>query len=83
VIDGYFYEGVDVPELAERRAVATSTIYNQKAKAQSTLRRDDFFSALYSLNRVRDEARARRLAKDCPDGMLPDGRRRIVVQNAA
>jgi hypothetical protein len=47
VINGFFYEELSVPQPAERRAVATSTIYNQKAKAQSTLRRDDvFFSAL-------------------------------------
>lgn len=84
VIDGYFYEELSVPELAEQRAVAPSTVYNQKAKAQSTLRRDDvFFSALYALNRVRDEARAKQLAKKYPDGRLPDGRRRVVIQNAA
>lgn len=59
-------------------------MYNQKAKGQSTLRRDDvFFSALHALGRVRDEARARELARKYPDGRLPDGRRRVVIQNAA
>jgi DNA-directed RNA polymerase specialized sigma24 family protein len=84
VINGFFYEELSVPQPAERRAVATSTIDNQKAKAQSTLRRDDvFFSALYALSRVRDEARAKRLATRYPDGRLPDGCRRIVIQHAA
>jgi DNA-directed RNA polymerase specialized sigma24 family protein len=84
VIDGFFYEEMTVQQLAERRAVATSTIYNQKAKAQSTLGRDDvFFSALHALNRVRDEARVKELANRFPDGRLPDGRRRVVIKSAA
>jgi RNA polymerase sigma factor (sigma-70 family) len=84
VLEGFFYEELSVEQLAERRAVARSTIYNQKAKGQSTLRRDDvFFSALHALGRVRDEARARELAKKYPGGRLPDGRRRVVIQNAA
>jgi DNA-directed RNA polymerase specialized sigma24 family protein len=50
VIDRYFFDEVDVPEIAARRAVAPSTVYNQKASAQTTLHDDDvFFSALYSL----------------------------------
>ena len=84
MIDGYFYEEVDVPQLAERRGVAPSTVYSQKAKAQATLGGDDvFFYVLHSLNRVRDEARAKRLAEHCPNGVLPDGRRRVLIQNAA
>jgi hypothetical protein len=84
VIDGFFYAELTVSQLAERRTVAPSTIYNQKAKAQLTLGRDDvFFLALHALNRVRDEARARNFAKKYPDGRLPDGRRRVVIQSAA
>lgn len=84
VIDGFFYAGLTVSQLAERRTVAPSTVYNQKAKAQLTLGRDDvFFLALHALNRVRDEARARDIVKKYPDGRLPDGRRRVVIQSAA
>jgi len=84
VISGYFYEELDVPTLANRRSVSTSTIYNQKARAQSTLREDNvFFSALCSLGRVRDEARTRRLTATYPDGRLPDGRRIVVINTAA
>jgi hypothetical protein len=84
VIDRYFFDEVDVPEIAARRAVAPSTVYNQKASAQTTLHDDDvFFSALYSLRRVRDRARAEHLARAYPDGFLPDGRRIVIIDHAA
>jgi RNA polymerase sigma factor (sigma-70 family) len=56
-IDRYFFDELDVPEIAAQRGVSSSTIYNQKASAQNALHRDEvFFSALYSLRRVRDRA---------------------------
>ena len=80
VIDRYFYEDEDVPDIATRRGVSPSTIYNQKATAQKTLGADDvFFSALYSLQRVRDKVRAEQLAEAYPDGVMPDGRRIVVI----
>jgi hypothetical protein len=42
-----------------------------------------FFSTLYSLQRVRDRARAQQLAATYPDGVLPDGRRLVLIDNAA
>lgn len=84
VIDGYFFSGSEVPDLAARRKVSESTVYNQKARAQDTLKGDDvFFSTLYSLQRVRDRARAQQLAATYPDGVLPDGRRLVLIDNAA
>jgi RNA polymerase sigma factor (sigma-70 family) len=84
VIHGYFFEERDVPELAAARNVSESTIYNQKSVAQKTLHDDDvFFSVLFSLARVRDQARAKHLAAAYPDGVLPDGRRLVVIRDAA
>jgi RNA polymerase sigma factor (sigma-70 family) len=84
VIDGYFFQELEVGEMAERRRVSTSTVYNQKAQAQSRLHDDDvFFSALHSVNRVRDEARARSVAAAYPSGRMPDGRRIVLIDAAA
>ncbi|HTQ67800.1 MAG TPA: hypothetical protein VMI13_03830 [Solirubrobacteraceae bacterium] len=84
VIDGVFYKEITVPDLAHRRDVSPSTIYNHKAKAQETLRADDaFFSKLHSLHCVRDRVRAERLAATYPDGVLPDGRRIVHIDLAA
>jgi DNA-directed RNA polymerase specialized sigma24 family protein len=80
VIDRYFYGEEDVPDIAAQRGVSPSTIYNQKATAQRSLGADDvFFSALYSLQRVRDKARAEKLADTYPDGVMPDGRRIVSI----
>ena len=84
IIGGYFFNDVKVPELAAQRKVSTSTVYNQKTGAQRKLHDDDvFFSALYSLSRVRDRVRADRLASTYPDGRLPDGRRIVIIEDAA
>jgi DNA-directed RNA polymerase specialized sigma24 family protein len=84
VVNGYFFDDRSVPELAGIRDVSESTIYNHKAAAQNNLESDDvFFSALHSLQRVRDQARARHLAAAYPNGVLPDGRRLVVIQDAA
>lgn len=84
VINGYFFENLDVPELASRRGTSASTIYNQKASAQTRLHDDDmFFSALRALGCVRDRARAEDIARRYPDGRLPDGRRIVVIDAAA
>jgi DNA-binding CsgD family transcriptional regulator len=49
-----------VPDLAARRGVSESTIYNTKRQAQARLHADDcFFFGLYRLGVVRDGARAR------------------------
>jgi Sigma-70, region 4 len=84
VIEGYFFKELDVPAIAEERGASKSTVYNQKAAAQSTMHADDvFFSALSSLNCVGDRARVLYLAEKYPDGVLPDGRRLVVIDNAA
>jgi DNA-directed RNA polymerase specialized sigma24 family protein len=84
IIDGVFYKDIEVPDLADRRDVSPSTIYNHKAKAQKALRADDvFFSKLHSLQRVRDRVRAEQLAATYPDGVLPDGRRIVHIDQAA
>jgi DNA-directed RNA polymerase specialized sigma24 family protein len=84
IIDGYFFNDVKVPELAAQRKVSTSTVYNQKTGAQKKLHDDPvFFSKLYSLQRVRDRVRAETLASTYPDGRLPDGRRIVIIEDAA
>jgi RNA polymerase sigma factor (sigma-70 family) len=83
VIEGYFFEHLGVPHLADRHGVSESTVYNQKANAQKRLHEDDvFFSALRALGQVRDQARERSLAASYPDGLLPDGRRIVVISAA-
>ena len=80
VITGYFFEEVPVPALAEGRRVSESTIYNQKAQAEKKLHDDDlFFSALISLGRVRDQARAKSIAERYPGR----GRRIVSIDAAA
>ncbi len=80
VIDSYFFNGSDVADIAAHREVSPSTIYNQKAIAQGSLYADDvFFSTLHSLQRVRDQVRAQQLHDAYPDGVMPDGRRIVVI----
>jgi len=84
VVGGHFFDEIEVPELAAGRKVSPSTIYNQKAQAQKALHDDDvFFSVLHSLQRVRDRARALHLANTYPSGTLPDGRRIVIIGEAA
>jgi RNA polymerase sigma factor (sigma-70 family) len=84
VIEGYYYEGSDVPHLAARRGVSESTIYNTKVQAEARLHADDgFFSALHQLGLVRDRARALALQARYPDGRHPDGRRVVIIEPAA
>jgi len=84
VIDADFFDDLQVPEIATRRASSQSTVYNLKARAQTRLEADNvFFSALCALDRVRDQARARKLAAEYPDGRLPDGRRIVHIGAAA
>jgi RNA polymerase sigma factor (sigma-70 family) len=83
VITGYFFEETAVADLAERRGVSESTIYNHKSQAEKKLHDDDaFFSALISLERVRDKARMDSLAEKYPDGRFPDGRRIVHIEAA-
>jgi hypothetical protein len=84
VIDGYFFEEASVDQLAARRNVSESTIYNHKALAQKRMHDDEaFFAALHRLGAVRDRARADAHARRCPDGRLPDGRRSVLIDDCA
>jgi transposase-like protein len=84
VIRDYFYRDLGVDEIAGRHNVKASTVYNHKAQAQKRLGDDDaWFMALWALGKVRDRVRAERL-RDAPiEQRLPDGRRRIVIDEAA
>lgn len=83
VVTGYFFQETAVTDLAARRGVSESTIYNHKAQAEKKLHDDDaFFSALISLERVRDRARMESLAEKYPDGVLQDGRRIVHIEAA-
>jgi len=80
VINRYFFDEESVRDIAESRDVSPSTIYNHKAVAQKTMQADDvFFSALQGMSAVRDPARAQRIADTYPDGVMPDGRRIVVI----
>jgi DNA-directed RNA polymerase specialized sigma24 family protein len=67
-------------ELADRRRVKRSTIYNLRNQAEDRLERDDvFFVELHHLRVVRDRARLAYISARHPDGHLTDGRRRIAI----
>ncbi len=84
VIDGYYFTESTVVQIAERRGVSPSTVYTQKQKAEQHLRDDDrFFHLLHGLGRVRDSARARLIEAKYPGGIRPDGRRHVVISDAA
>lgn len=84
VIEHLFFEGGKADELAARRNIAASTVYNHKSQALGNLHSDDiFFAGLSALGRVRDHVRARAVAERYPDGRLPDGRRIVVIDQAA
>jgi RNA polymerase sigma factor (sigma-70 family) len=83
VINGYFFEELKVPEIAARRSISKSTIYNQKRHAEGNLHDDDlFFSSLLGLEKVRDRARAERLAAKYPNGIYPGGKRIVHIEAA-
>jgi DNA-directed RNA polymerase specialized sigma24 family protein len=84
VIDGLFFQGHTPDELAIDSKVARSTIYNHTAKAKRNMHDDDcFYTALFQLGILRDQARAAEIAKRYPDGRLPDGRRIVRIDQAA
>lgn len=84
VIDGEFYEGLTPDEIANQQGVSRSTVYNSKAQALANLNNDDpFFMALYGMQLVRDSERAAQLKERCPGGEMKDGRRRVVIPEAA
>lgn len=84
VIEGHYFDETPVADLASRRRVSPSTVYNQKNKAEKKLRADDpFFTALRALGQVRDAARAEQIRAAHPDGRLPDGRRIVLIDDKA
>lgn len=84
VIDGEFYNGLSPDEIAQAQGVARSTVYNSKAQALVNLGNDDhFFMALYGMQLVRDSERAAQLKERYPDGHMKDGRRRVLIDQAA
>ena len=79
-LEQYFYDGLSLAEIAERRRVTLSTVGNTKAQAEARLRSDDmFYCALDALGRVRIQARRRDIERRYPDGYLPDGRRIVFI----
>jgi RNA polymerase sigma factor (sigma-70 family) len=84
VIASHFYEGMEAQDIADERGVSRSTVYNLKAQGLQKLHDDDcFFVALCGLRIVRDKVRREALAERYPDGRLPDGRRLVVIDEAA
>lgn len=71
-------------DIAQSRGISSSTVYNHKAQAQKRLANDDiWFMALWALGKVRDHVRAERLKALPREQLLPDGRRRVIIDEAA
>jgi hypothetical protein len=84
VINGLFFENQKADQLAIARNVSSSTIYNSSAKAKKNMESDDcFFTALFQLGVLRDHTRAAEISARYPSGRLPDGRRIVVIDQAA
>jgi DNA-directed RNA polymerase specialized sigma24 family protein len=84
VIDGLFFRGHTADQLALDGKVARSTIYNHSAKAKRHMEDDDcFFNALFQLGILRDRTRAAEIAVRYPSGRMPDGRRIVIIDQAA
>ena len=84
IIDSYFFEQRPVSDIASIRSVSPSTIYNAKASAQRSLHDDPcFFTALVKMHKVRDAVRTRELRERYPEGLLPDGRRIVHIDDLA
>ena len=84
VIDALFFQSQTPDELALARNRSRSTIYNNEAKAEKNMERDDcFFTALFQLGILRDRTRAAAIAARYPGGRLPDGRRIVIIDQAA
>ena len=84
VIDALFFQHQSPDQLALARKRSRSTIYNNEAKAKKNMERDDcFFTALFQLGILRDRTRAAEISARYPSGRLPDGRRIVVIDQAA
>jgi DNA-directed RNA polymerase specialized sigma24 family protein len=84
VINDLFFQDCTPDQLALVRDVSRSTIYNNSAKAKKNMENDDcFFTALFQLGLLRDQARAAEIAARYPSGRRPDGRRIVLIDQAA
>lgn len=84
VIEALYLHEIKAATLATSRKVSRSTIDNHHAQAKVTMAADDgFFLRLSALGIVRDAARAADIQRRYPEGRMPDGRRRIVITDAA
>lgn len=84
VMDGLFFQEHTPEHLAQLRGCARSTIDNNKAKAARNMERDDcFFAALFRLGILRDQTRAAEIRRRYPDGRDANGRRIVLIDEAA
>jgi RNA polymerase sigma factor (sigma-70 family) len=83
-IEAYFYDGLTLEEIAQRRGVTLSTVGNTKAVAERKLAADDiFYCALDAIGRIRNETRRREIEQRYPEGQLPDGKRIVWIGDEA
>lgn len=84
IIKALYLEDKSAETIATSRGVTRSTVDNQASQGRKRMEKDDeFFSALCEMGRVRDQARARDIRSKYPDGLMPDGRRIVVIEDAA
>lgn len=84
VIDALFFQNQTPDQVAIARNRSRSTIYNNEAKAKKNMENDDcFYIALFQLGILRDRTHAAEISARYPSGRLPDGRRIVVIDQAA
>lgn len=84
IMEALYLREIDAASLATVRKVTLSTIHNHSSQGRANLRADDsFFMRLCALGIVRDRARRLDIERRYPTGVMPDGRRRVVIEEAA
>ncbi len=84
VVRSLYLDEIEAATLAGATGISRSTVHNHAAQGRANLRQDDrFFLRLHALGIVRDRARKAAVERRYAGGRMPDGRRRVVIEEEA